>query len=189
MLAQTTTTLPVQIIVEQGTDPLTLIISVIAIVVASSVAIVTLLQGRTIKNIETREHKWEQQDRISAYVQVTRESFRRPSTVKVHGSTESAASFANVWFIRLTNTGRAKATDLTWDVCYAGDNDDFTVEAELGKILESPVSQLAVLHPGEHFDLPIKFGTVEGKETVSFTVSWKDKRDVPPEPTTRLINW
>jgi hypothetical protein len=167
------------------------VFAALALVVAASVGGLTVVQGRAIRRIETREHEWEKVDRRSAHIRVTRESVQRPATVRVHGSTEPAASFANVWYIRLTNTGRVPASEVDWSVEYTGANEDTLAEALFGKVfVNHDLTKLDELHPGEHFDLLMKNISVdEGQETIEFTVSWDDERSPPRNKTTRLINW
>jgi len=186
MLAQATTTVPViEVLVDQGDDWFAIVVALIAVIVAATVGGLTVKQGRVINSIETREHDWEHRDRNSAYVQVTRDSFRRPISMPILGSTERAASFRNEWAIRLTNTGRVDAVDLKWKVEYDGGGDRDTLDGK--DVLAVPTRELAILHPGEHFDLPMEFGTHNAGATVAFTIGWNDPQG--SHTTYRLINW
>lgn len=59
-----------EITVVTETDPLTLWVSVIAVAVALGATVLTYLQGRAIRQIESREHEWEAEDRRSAAIRL-----------------------------------------------------------------------------------------------------------------------
>lgn len=183
MLAlQTTTTVP-PVVIEfvEATNWWTLGIPALAVVISVAAVVTTYLQGRAIRRIETREHEWEARDRTSAQIRVTRESYQYPTTIVPHGTTGNVPTFRNEWIIRLTNTGRAVATEVMWAEY------DQTEETDTLNLFHSEITALAELHPGEHFDLPMSPRSNLGEKAVTFAVTWKDERG--DHTTRRLINW
>lgn len=65
-----------EITVVTETDPLTLWVSVIAVAVALGAAVLTYLQGRATRRIDSREHEWEAEDRRTAAIWVLPQSER-----------------------------------------------------------------------------------------------------------------
>lgn len=179
-IVTTTTTLAPPIIIEAQTDWLAITVAAVAVIVSASVGVYTILQGRVIRNIETREHEWEQQDRISAHIQVTRESYQESATIKPE------TSFVNIWYIRLTNTGRTTATDIKWTADAVGDYEHDNNEHAADEVLWNPeLKGLKDLHPGEHFNVYLEKRSKS--DTFRFTISWTDQRGT--HETTRLMNW
>jgi hypothetical protein len=168
-----------EVTVEVATDPLSLAISAVAVVLAGASAIATYRQGKAIRDIETREHEWQGVDRTSAHVRVTRMSETRPSTFAKPGA--SVTNYRQLDWIRLLNSGRSEARNITWDMTDVAGND-------LSRIYEHsvPVARmLEVLHPGEHFDILLAF-SMSDPPHAQFDVQWDD--EMGPHRTTRLIN-
>lgn len=65
-----------EITVVTQADPWMIGTSLAAVAIAVTSLVWTWRQGLAIRNIETREHEWQSEDRISAYVQVTGETER-----------------------------------------------------------------------------------------------------------------
>lgn len=144
-----------EITVVTETDPLTLWVSVIAVAVALGAAVLTYLQGRAIRRIDSREHEWEAEDRRTAAIRVLPQSERYSK--KVFGDTHSRRE---TW-IRLKNTGRAKARDIEWSITDKGLH--FLAER----------SSLEVIHPGEYYDINY-VRTMGSEPDPVFSVSWSD---------------
>lgn len=167
MLAQTTTTTPIEVVVNTS-DGWTAVISIAALLVAFGVGVATWRQGRTINKIETREHEWQATDRKSAHIQVTRWSENIPV------ARSGTAYNSRLDYVRLTNTGRAPASNVTWAIA----QDDNPVRRDHPGTFEK-------IHPGEHFDLGLAL-TGEHPGVSAFTASWED--DNGSHTTERLIN-
>ncbi len=159
------------ITVEVSPDPLSLVLSVLAVIIATMVAVTTYVQGRAIRNIETREHEWQRIDRLSADIEVVRMREVEPR------SSAGITRYSTRDWIRLRNTGRAEAQDVTWMM----DRGSFK-----GKdVMLGDRRQLDVLHPGEHFDLLIAMSFGDPPEA-NFTVTWTDGNG--QHTTLRTIN-
>ena len=145
-----------EITVVTETDQLTLWVSVVAVAVALGAAVLTYVQGRAIRQIESREHEWEAEGRRSAAIRVLPQSERYSEDL--FGDNRSRRE---TW-IRLRNTGRAKARNVEWSIT---DN---------GPKLLAQRSSLKVIHPGEYYDITYrKF--LGSKPDPVFTVSWSDE--------------
>ena len=145
-----------EITVVTETDPLTLWVSVIAVAVALGASVLTYLQGRAIRRIDSREHEWETEDRRTAAIRVLPQSERYSE--ELFGDNRSTRE---TW-IRLKNTGRAKARDVGWSITDKGLH--FLAER----------SSLEVIHPGEHYDI-YYFRSLGSETDPVFAVSWSDE--------------
>jgi len=164
-----------EIVVEVGSDPASLIVSGMAVLIALASLAWSFFQGRAIRNIETREHDWQAADRISANVEVTIRK-RRP----VFGPDYLVA--------RLRNTGRAAARNVSWafdDTQEAPhDVDERTVGRQV--VVPGQNDYLRVLYPGEWFYVQLPSPNVGQPRIASFLVSWEDGNG--PHHTRRAIN-
>lgn len=145
-----------EITVVTETDQLTLWVSVGAVAVALCAAVLTCVQGRAIRQIESREHEWEAEDRRSAAIRVLPQS--EWYSEDLFGGNRSRRE---TW-IRLRNTGRAMARDVEWSIT---DN---------GPELLARRSSLKVIHPGEYYDITYRRSVGSERDPV-FTVSWSDE--------------
>jgi hypothetical protein len=131
-----------------------LVIAALAVGATIYVGMLTVRQGRVINNIETREHEWEQEDRRSAHIQVNLR-------------TTQYVDQLSLLTIRLQNTGRSPAHDVTWRL---------EGIAETRNVSINETNHLATLHQGETYD-PILFKfSVRTINVISLTVSWNDER-------------
>lgn len=167
-------------------DTTNLIISALSLVVAlgaagavTYVGVLTIRQGRVINKIETREHEWEQQDRISAHLEVTRHTVRH------------ATSSSYMLYARIRNTGRAPAHNIVFITgLYVDDPgrelpDGIVEDAE--DALTGVLSKVDVIHPGEFIDLPMRLRTYTGQDGIEFKVGWTDARG--DHWKTTILNW
>lgn len=146
-----------EIIIETPPDMLGRVVSVLALVIAVLTAWVTYWQGRVIRKIETREHEWEAEDRISAHVQVTSET-ERYLFMTPDGKKHREARY----WLYLKNTGRAVARNVSW-------------VADEGVEITAPITKLEELHPGENFDLGVGLA-LNIKPGWTFSMAWTDDR-------------
>ncbi|NOX28519.1 MAG: hypothetical protein GXP35_00475 [Actinobacteria bacterium] len=182
------TTIPQTIIenyVEAPIDPVTWIISLIAITVAAFTGILTWRQGLEIRKIETREHEWEKQDRISAHIEVT------PFVREYPIMREGMWTYEWVYYLRLRNTGRAPAKSVSYTV---------GVAKELSEAGSSTIEQVATsmgyrimtihtLHPGEFFDFYFEEPVTAGiMRTYEFAVGWYDGRSDSQRTKNTILN-
>ncbi|MCQ3805543.1 MAG: hypothetical protein KTV45_15890 [Acidimicrobiia bacterium] len=145
-----------EITVVTETDPLTLWVSVVAVAIALGAAVLTYVQGRAIRQIESREHVWEAEARRSAAIRVLPQS--EWYSEEFFGDNRSTRE---TW-IRLENIGRAEARDVEWSI---SDNGPWFMTQRLS---------LEVIHPGEYYDIP--YGTpIESEPESVFAVSWSDE--------------
>ena len=145
-----------EITVVTETDPLTFWVSVIAVAVALGAALLTYLQGRAIRRIDIREHEWEAEDRRTAAIRVLPQSERYSEDL--FGDNRSRIE---TW-IRLKNTGRAKARDVEWSI------------TDEGLHFLDERSSLDVIHPGEYYDIYYVRSMGSEPDPV-FAVSWTDE--------------
>lgn len=133
-------------------------VSVLALVVAVATAWVTYWQGREIRNIETREHEWQQIDRISASIEVTSHAER----YEQHWP-DGRVNDHERWWLRLRNSARTAARDVEW-----------LIEGKQVR-LHATRPTLEILHPGEHYD--VGYSKMMGAEQdFVYTVEWTDDR-------------
>lgn len=146
-----------EVVVTQETDPLTLIISGSAVLIALGSLVWTYINGKALRNIEAREHEWQHEARKSAWIQVVRGY--ETQDIGVPGR-ESLVTFTERW-LRLTNTGLASAKNVRWELT-GGDN-----------LPHIEVHQTPVLHPGESYDVyySLTLGTPPGW---GLRVHWED---------------
>jgi hypothetical protein len=159
------------IVIQESINPINVALTALAVVVAGISVVVTFRQGRAIQKIESKEHEWESADRSSAHLQVTRISDTQP---RPHGRRGEPASYTREDWIRLTNTGRVPARNVSWKVDPAAQN-----------ALARGEGSLSLLHPGEHFDIYLILSMGIPSEA-DFEVSWTD--DLGDHTTTRLMN-
>lgn len=161
---------PVDVTVETSTDPVSLVVSLLAVTIAAASFVVTWRQGQAIRNIEIREHEWQAVDRMSAHIEVTRMRESVPDAF------EGSAKYHRRNWIRLRNTGRARAENIVWsDIPGASGREVLNVERR----------NLDELHPGEHFDLMLVIVIADPPEC-DFSVSWSDGNG--RHTTSRVIN-
>ncbi len=170
LLAQTSTSVPFEAVTNTG-DGWSTPISIVALIVAVAVGTLTVIQGRAIRQIETREHDWQATDRKSAHIQVTR--WRENLTT---GTTSGDTRHYVKDWIRLKNTGLAPGHSVTWQIEHAASHEI---------VHETAPQVLNVLHPGEHFDIWLD-RSHPNPIAAGFTVSWTD--DLGNHTTQRLIN-
>ena len=141
-------------------DPLTLWISLAAVLIAIGGFTFAVSQGLAIRRIETREHDWQSADRLSAHLQVTRLS-------KLESTIDPGFEMSQyVEWIRVRNTGLAIAEDI--DLTIADDGgESIYVTPEAGAVTQ--------LHPGEHFNFYLSL-TMSTPPMGVVSLSWNDGR-------------
>lgn len=154
------------LLAQTSADP----VSLAAVAIALLSLVWTIWQGSAIRDIQTREHDWQAEDRLSAHIEVTRISETTPRTVRKSSGNETHYSTSDR--IRLRNTGRAQARNVEW-------------EMESDHVLLWERRDLDVLYPGEHYDLLIAMAMSDPPETL-FTVRWTDGNGA--HESKRMIN-
>ena len=131
-----------------------MILAAAAALLAFTALVVSVVSGFGTRRMVRRERIRREFDIASATITVTDEKAHQAVPSRPHQEVETTR------WLRLTNTGKATAEQLSWNVDVGGPKLHGSTELEL-------------LHPGEQYNVPYR---IDGADEPDwwFTVSWKD---------------